>query len=282
MSSPAPTPRVTPPPRITRNNANEVIPNFFALAFTVADTRKVLERIARMPSRLQEEYLNAITPDTSLQNVIAAATLNVLSRDVLRLSTHLPALRLRSSDSHMSHAFLALARYVHTSLQNIDPTVYQLVLYTDARVQPPSLRTNGGFPLIAAGQRYTAYFSDVPTSRSPAPPYEPQSPSPQDVAQSPTPPRAQAPSPESQTLVGPGVHPPPVFLMPPAAPTVPRDEVPTRVLSRIERIDGLDVRVFTGTHEEYLRDQTWLHGTHANGDPRLIDRHVPVYDVDEE
>ena len=64
MSSPVP--RVTPPINVARENPCNFIPNFFLLAFTVADTRKVVERVAEMNKAMQTSYVEALSPNNSI------------------------------------------------------------------------------------------------------------------------------------------------------------------------------------------------------------------------
>ena len=291
MSSPVP--RVTPPVNVARENPRNFIPNFFLLAFTVADTRKVVERVAEMNEAMQTSYVEALSPNNTIRGIIDSAILNYASRQALRASTVHPTGPLRQADQSMLRVFLALVRHIHCSMQDIDPTVYQILLCTNMRFRPPTLSMPGGHSLIAPGQRYTPYYSVdpepipipflAPALRSPPPDYVPRSPSPVTAPSSPTavhnsreptPPRfAYSPSEVPEPAPAEAAAPPP------APPVDLRPSPFVRSLSRNEVVEGVAARVFYGTHEEFLLDQQWHHGTHPNGDVRIVDQHQPMVDL---
>ena len=129
---------------------------YYALPHDFSDTLRVVERLSSLNSHLHYQYVDDITDDPVLREVLHAA--HHLDHARRRLYDAMaPTMRqLVLGRCSMSLAFHRLVRHVHSELPKLQPVLYLLLLHTTEAANLPTLHHNN-VPLFNRGPRYSAY-----------------------------------------------------------------------------------------------------------------------------
>ena len=140
---------------------------YYALPHDFSDTLRVVERLSNLNSHLHYQYVDDITDDPVLREVLHAA--RHLHHARCRLNDAMsPTMRqLVLGRRSMTLAFHRLICHVNSELPKLQPILYLLLLQTTEVAHLPMLHHNN-VPLFNCGPRYSAYR--VPRRPRPASP----------------------------------------------------------------------------------------------------------------